>query len=92
MLHEGRCSILCLMSVIEGRLPAQRCVLVLEHPASVRHTALCRDAARFALFVGSSPACPLELHTRPVVMAPPMQRPLSASAFSSIVPPGVQYV
>ena len=65
--------------------------LSFEHLAPARHTALCRDAARFALFVGSSPACPLELHTRPVVMAPPMQRPLSASAFSSIVPPGVQY-
>ena len=56
MLHERRRSILCLMSLIEGRLPAQRCVLVLEHPAPARHTALCRYAARFALFVGSSPA------------------------------------
>ena len=49
MPQEGRCSILCLMSVIEGRLPAQSCVLFLEHSSPVRHTALCRDAARFAL-------------------------------------------
>ena len=51
MLHERRRSILCLMSLIEGRPPAQRCVIVLEHPAPARHTALCRYAARFALFV-----------------------------------------
>jgi hypothetical protein len=50
MLHR-RCAILCLMSLIEGRPPAQRCVIVLEHPAPARHTALCRYAARFALFV-----------------------------------------
>ena len=39
----------CLMSVIEGQLPAQSCVLFIEHFAPARHTALCRDAAYFAL-------------------------------------------
>ena len=56
MPHEGRRSILCLMSVIEGRLPAQQCVIVLEHPAPARHSALCRYAARFALFAESTAA------------------------------------
>ena len=49
MPQEGRCSILCLMSIIEGRLPAQSCVLFLAHSAPVRHTALCRDAACFVM-------------------------------------------
>ena len=30
MPHEGRRSIIYLMSLIDGRLPAQQCVLVLE--------------------------------------------------------------
>ena len=49
MPQEGRCSILYLMSIIECRIPPQSCVLFLEHSAPVGHTALCRDAARFAL-------------------------------------------
>ena len=41
---KGTLSIVVLMSLIEGLLPAQSCVVFIMHLALARHTALCRDA------------------------------------------------
>ena len=71
MRRKGRCSIVVLMSLIEGLLPAQSCVVFIMHLATARHIALCRDAAALRVVVESYRAClewrplplPLRLHT-----------------------------
>ena len=71
MRRKGRCSIVVLMSLIEGLLPAQSCVVFIMHLATARHIALCRDAAGLRVVVESYRAClgwrplpmPLRLHT-----------------------------
>ena len=50
---KGTLSIVVLMSLIEGLLPAQSCVVFIMHLDLARHTALCRDAAPLRAIVGS---------------------------------------
>ena len=50
---KGTLSVVVLMSLIEGLLPAQSCVVFIMHLALARHTALCRDAAPLRAIIES---------------------------------------
>jgi hypothetical protein len=70
MRRKGRCSIVVLMSLIEGLLPAQSCVLFIMHLALARHIALCRDAAALRVVAESSRACLAWRRTSLAAVAP----------------------
>ena len=53
---KGTLSIVVLMSLIEGLLPAQSCVVFIMHLDLARHTVLCRDDAPLRAIVGSGRA------------------------------------
>ena len=50
---KGTLSVVVLMSLIEGLLPAQSCVVFIMHLVLARHTALCRDAAPLRAIIES---------------------------------------
>ena len=67
---KGTLSVVVLMSLIEGLLPAQSCVVFIMHLVLARHTALCRDAAPLRAIIGSCGARLARSRARPVGVAP----------------------